>query len=67
MAIFDVSNINQPLRLAEYTFPRFSTSEAQIDHHAFGYYAEHGLLGMPVATNRIERNAMMLSTTHSAA
>lgn len=55
VAIFDVSNINQPLRIAEYTFPRFSTSEAQIDHHAFGYYAEHGLLGMPVATTRVER------------
>jgi len=55
VAIFDVSNIAQPLRIAEYTFPRFSTSEAQIDHHAFGYYAEHGLLGMPVATTRVER------------
>lgn len=55
VSIFDVSDMNQPLRIAEYTFPRFSTSEAQIDHHAFGYYAEHGLLGMPVATTRIER------------
>ncbi|HEY3391820.1 MAG TPA: beta-propeller domain-containing protein, partial [Lacipirellulaceae bacterium] len=25
------------------------------DHHAFGYYAEHGLLGMPVARVFIER------------
>jgi uncharacterized secreted protein with C-terminal beta-propeller domain len=49
VALFDISNLAQPLRVAEYTFARFSTSEAEIDHHAFGYYAVHGLLGMPVS------------------
>jgi uncharacterized secreted protein with C-terminal beta-propeller domain len=55
VSLFDISNLLQPLRIAEYTFERFSTSEAELDHHAFGYYAEHGLLGMPVARVFIER------------
>jgi hypothetical protein len=55
VSLFDISNLLQPLRIAEYTFERFSTSEAELDHHAFGYYAEHGLLGMPVARFFIER------------
>lgn len=55
VSLFDISNMAQPLRIAEYTFTRFSTSEAQLDHHAFGYYAEHGLLGMPVARVFYER------------
>jgi Beta propeller domain/Bacterial Ig domain len=55
VSLFDISDLGQPLRIAEYTFERFSTSEAELDHHAFGYYAEHGLLGMPVARVFIER------------
>jgi Beta propeller domain len=55
VSLFDISNLLQPLRVAEYTFERFSTSEAELDHHAFGYYAEHGMLGMPVARVFIER------------
>jgi hypothetical protein len=55
VSLFDISNLLQPLRIAEYTFERFSTSEAELDHHAFGYYAEHGLLGMPVARVFYER------------
>ena len=49
VSLFDITDLTQPLRIAEYTFERFTTSEAQVDHHAFGYYAEHGLLAMPVA------------------
>jgi hypothetical protein len=52
---FNIANMLQPLRVAEYTFERFSTSEAELDHHAFGYYAEHGLLGMPVGRVFVER------------
>jgi uncharacterized secreted protein with C-terminal beta-propeller domain len=55
VALFDISNLLQPLRVAEYTFDRFSTSEAQLDHHAFGYYADLGLLAMPISTDRVER------------
>jgi hypothetical protein len=55
VSLFDITNLEQPRRIAEYTFARFSTSEAELDHHAFGYYAEHGLLGMPVARVFVER------------
>ncbi|MEX2171752.1 MAG: beta-propeller domain-containing protein [Pirellulales bacterium] len=55
VSLFDISDLAQPRRIAEYTFERFSTSEAEIDHHAFGYYAEHGLLGMPVGRIYYER------------
>ena len=48
VSLFDISDLLQPLRIAEYTFERFSTSEAELDHHAFGYYADFGLLAMPV-------------------
>jgi hypothetical protein len=55
VSLFDISEFTQPRRIAEYTFERFSTSEAELDHHAFGYYAEHGLLAMPVATPHVVR------------
>ncbi|MEQ8846575.1 beta-propeller domain-containing protein [Botrimarina sp.] len=55
VSLFDISDLSQPVRLAEHTFSRFSTSEAEVDHHAFGYFAEHGLLGMPVASTLYER------------
>jgi uncharacterized secreted protein with C-terminal beta-propeller domain len=55
VSLFDISDLSQPRRIAEYTFDRFTTSEAEIDHHAFGYYAEHGLLGMPIAQEHVER------------
>jgi hypothetical protein len=47
--------LTQPRRLDEYTFERFSTSEAQIDHHAFGYFAAHGILAIPTIRNYVER------------
>ncbi|MGI9427496.1 MAG: beta-propeller domain-containing protein, partial [Bythopirellula sp.] len=53
--LFDVSDLTQPIQLAEHTFERFSTSEAQIDHHAFGYFATHGLLAMPTSRTYVER------------
>jgi uncharacterized secreted protein with C-terminal beta-propeller domain len=49
VSIFDVSILAQPWRIAEYTFERFSISESEVDHHAFGYFAEHGLLAMPTS------------------
>jgi uncharacterized secreted protein with C-terminal beta-propeller domain len=55
VALFDVSDLTQPRRLDEYTFERFSTSEAQIDHHAFGYFAVHGLLAIPTIRTYVER------------
>lgn len=55
VALFDVSDLAQPLRIDEFTFPRFSISEAELDHHAFGYYAEHGLLAIPTSRRYVER------------
>jgi len=55
VALFDIADLSQPRRIAEYTFSRFSTSEAELDHRAFGYYAEFGLLGLPVTSRYIER------------
>lgn len=55
VSLFDISNLLQPERIAEYTFESYSLSEAEFDHHAFGYYSEFGLLAMPVSTTRIER------------
>jgi len=55
VALFDVSDLAQPRRIDEYTFERFSTSEAQIDHHAFGYFAAHGLLALPTSRSYVER------------
>ncbi len=55
VSLFDISDLKQPLRIAEHTFSRFSTSEAQIDHHAFAYFAEHGLMTMPVVSRHVER------------
>jgi uncharacterized secreted protein with C-terminal beta-propeller domain len=55
VSLFDISNLLDPRRIAEYTFERFSTSEAEVDHHAFGYYAEHGLLAMPVSRHYVIR------------
>lgn len=55
VSLFDVSDLTRPRRIAEHTFSRFTTSEAEIDHHAFGYFAEHGLLAMPVTSRYVER------------
>ena len=55
VALFDVSDLTQPRRLDEYTFERFSTSEAQVDHHAFGYFAVHGLLAIPTIRTYVQR------------
>ena len=55
VSVFDVSNLLQPRRVAEYTFERFSQSEAEVDHHAFGYFTAHGLLAMPTRRVYFER------------
>ena len=55
VSLFDVSDLGRPQRIGEHTFARFSTSEAELDHHAFGYFAEHGLLAVPVSRQYIER------------
>jgi len=47
VSLFDVGDLSQPRLIDRYTFERFSTSEAEADHHAFGWFAEHEVLAMP--------------------
>ncbi len=55
VALFDVSDLSQPRLIDQYTFDRFSTSEAEVDHHAFGWFAHHNVLSMPSARVYQER------------
>ena len=56
VSLFDVSDLTQPIMVDEYTFERFSYSEAEADHHAFGYYARHGLLAVPSIRSHLVRS-----------
>jgi len=47
VSLFDVSDLSQPRLIDRHTFERFSTSEAEADHHAFGWFREHDVLAMP--------------------
>jgi hypothetical protein len=47
VSLYDVSNLARPRLVDEYTMERFSETEAAVDHHAFGYFARHGLLAVP--------------------
>jgi uncharacterized secreted protein with C-terminal beta-propeller domain len=55
VSLFDVSDLARPRLIDQYTFERFSTSEAELDHHAFGYFAEHGVLAIPASRSFVER------------
>ena len=55
ITLFDVSDLTHPQVVDSYTFERFSTSEAQDDHHAFGWFAEHQTLALPMARSYWER------------
>nr|MCU0875754.1 beta-propeller domain-containing protein [Pirellulaceae bacterium] len=49
VSLFDVQDLSHPRLVDRYTLPRFSSSEAETDHHAFGWFAEHRLLALPAA------------------
>ena len=55
VSLFDVADLLHPRQVDEYTFERFSSSEAAVDHHAFGYFARHGLFALPSARSYVER------------
>ncbi len=55
VSLFDVSDLTQPRLIDEFTFDRFSQSEAAVDHHAFGYFARHGILAVPSARSFVMR------------
>jgi len=55
VSLFDIEDLSRPRLIDQYTFERFSTSEAEADHHAFGWFGEHQTLAMPSARVYWER------------
>ncbi len=55
VSLFDVSNPDKPLLIDNDTLPRFSTSAAELDHHAFGWFASHSTLAIPTHSERPQR------------
>lgn len=49
VALFSVADPANPTLVDEETLPPWSWSISEYDHHAFGYYAEHGILAIPVS------------------
>ncbi len=47
VALFDVADLTSPRLIDFYNLPRYSSSEASSDHHAFGWFANHELLSVP--------------------
>ncbi len=49
VSLFSVADPANPTLVDEETLPRWSWSISEYDHHAFGYYDEHGILAIPVS------------------
>ena len=47
-SLFDVSDPANPIRIDSEGFGAYATSEVEYDHHAFGWFADHGLAVLPV-------------------
>jgi Beta propeller domain/Dockerin type I domain len=56
VSLFDVSNLTSPRLIDQYNLPKYATSVANNDHHAFGWFANHELLSVPVARHFAERH-----------
>ena len=52
LSLYDISDLGDPVRLDEYTWDHWSQSEAALDHHAFGYFAYHSVVAIPVGSSR---------------
>ena len=48
VSLFDVSDPADPRRVDQYTLSEGSTSQAEVDHHAFLYWEDTGLVMVPV-------------------
>jgi hypothetical protein len=48
VSLFDVGDPANPSRLAQVTLEQGSTSQVEFDHHAFLYWADTGLVMVPV-------------------
>ena len=49
VSLFDVSDLSSPQLIDQSILPQFSRTEANLDHHAFGWFAPHELLAIPVS------------------
>ncbi len=49
VSLFEVSDLSNPQLVDQADFPRFTNSLAEADHHAFGWFAHHGVLATPAA------------------
>ena len=49
ISLLDVGDLTAPRLIEQYNLPQFSTSEANFDHHAFGWFAPHELLAVPIS------------------
>ena len=47
VSLFDLTAPENPTLQDQDALPRFSTSTAESDHHAFGWFAHHGVLAIP--------------------
>ena len=52
LSLFDVSDLSNPVRVDQYTWDHWSTSEAALDHHAFGFFAHHSIITIPIGSSR---------------
>ena len=48
VSVFDVSDLANPIRIHQYTFPEFSRSQAEFDHHAFLYWPPTSIAVLPI-------------------
>ena len=55
VSLFNVADLTQPVLIDQYTLPSYSYSEANVDHHAFGWFADHQLLAIPSSRAYIVR------------
>lgn len=53
--LFDVTDVTRPRIVGRHSFYRDSVSIAETDHHAFGWFAAHDVLAIPLAENRRRR------------
>jgi uncharacterized secreted protein with C-terminal beta-propeller domain len=49
VSLFNVAELAEPVLIDQFTLPRFSRSEANVDHHAFGWFAPEQVLSVPSA------------------
>ncbi|MFK8111828.1 MAG: beta-propeller domain-containing protein [Rubripirellula sp.] len=55
VTLFDVSDLTSPEVIDQHNLPRYSSSIASDDHHAFGWFANHSILSVPISRYFNER------------